>query len=97
MGYQPTYWKMGSYWMSKSHCTFDCVDNDQPHSDSEDDDDTKMPLTVPNQVAIVNLPHPPSAIYWMVIDGQKYNYLSEDAIKERATLPPYKDIPRKIL
>jgi hypothetical protein len=52
--------------------------------------DMSQPISTHDTNTHTNLPHPPSAIYWVIIDRWKYNYLPEEILKERATLPKFK-------
>jgi hypothetical protein len=79
-------------WLSRTTCKFNNTDTDLECTDLNNDTEHEMPKSISTHDANAhtNLPHPPSAIYWMTIDGRKYNYLPEEILKERATLPKFK-------
>jgi hypothetical protein len=81
-------------WISRTTCQFDNADTDLGCTDHTEETENEAPQPLSRHDATsntnTNLPHPPAAIYWMTIDGKKYNYLPEEILKERATLPKFK-------
>jgi hypothetical protein len=79
-------------WLARTTCKFNNTDTTMECNDLNNDTEHEMsqPISTHDTDTHTNLPHPPAAIYWMIIDGQKYNYLPEEILKERATLPQFK-------
>jgi hypothetical protein len=78
-------------WLARTTCKFN-TDTAMECNDLNPDTEHEMsqPILTHDTNTHTNLPHPPEAIYWMIIDGRKYNYLPEEILKERATLPKFK-------
>jgi hypothetical protein len=79
-------------WLARTTCKLNNTDTAMECNDLNQDTghEISQPISTHNTNTHTNLPHPPAAIYWMIIDGRKYNYLPEEIIKERATLPKSK-------
>jgi hypothetical protein len=78
-------------WQATTTCQFKTdTDTENTNHTHGTEPETPPPPPPHDTSTHINLPHPPAAIYWMYISGQKYNYLPEDILKERATLPKFK-------
>jgi hypothetical protein len=79
-------------WLSRTTCKFNNTDTDLEFTDLNNDTEHEMyqPISTHDTNTHTNLPHPPAAIYWMIIDGRKYSDFPEEILKERATLPKCK-------
>jgi hypothetical protein len=78
-------------WLARTTCKFN-TDTAMECNDLNPDTEHEMsqPISTHDTNTHTNLPRPPAAIYWMIIDRRKYNYLPEEILKERATLPTFK-------
>jgi hypothetical protein len=79
-------------WLSRTTCKFNKTDTDLEctNLNTKTEHEPPQPISTHDANAHTNLPHPPAEIFWMNIDGQKYNYLPEEILKERVTLPKFK-------